>query len=238
MKYAPYSFSKINCFKNCPQQFDWTYVNKIPIDVEYSDPSFFQRGRFVHKYLAHRLEGGAGEVYGYNSVTVEDKMNLIESAENALSDEYITMTYEFDVTKVENELRLDFDLLPTTFDKEFAIKGFVDYYAVDGEVGIIVDWKSGNYQEESKYDQLELYALWVFQTYPNVKEIDLLFYYIEHNKFNLKTVTLEDAVEFRENLSDSIIEIEKTKEFTINPSKSCQYCKFLETCRDKYDIEY
>ena len=54
MKYMPYSFSKINTFKQCQKKFEWTYVNKKPIDKNYSDPSFFQRGRFIHQYIANK----------------------------------------------------------------------------------------------------------------------------------------------------------------------------------------
>lgn len=242
MKYAPYSFSKINCFKTCPKQFDYTYVNKIAPDEKYSDPIFFQRGRFVHDYLAHRLSGGAGEVYGAENVPVDDKMKLMEDAENALNNDYVSMTFEYAVTKVENEIRFDENLLPgndyKSFNSGYTVNGKVDYYAVDGEVGAVIDWKSGRYQEESKYAQLELYALWLFQTNPKLKVVDLLFYYVEHDKFNMKTVTIEDVIDFRNNLSSDIDTIENIVDFIVAPSSSCKYCKFLDTCRDKYNIEY
>lgn len=240
MKYAPYSFSKINCFKTCPKQFDYTYVNQIAPDESYTDPSFFQRGRFVHDYIAHRLNGGSGEVYGYETLDIDDKMKLMEDAEETLSNDYVSMTYDFTTTKVENEIRFNFNLLPTDFKKDvpFAIRGYVDYYAIEGEVGVLIDWKSGHLQEKSNYNQLELYALWIFQNYPKVKEIDMLFFYVEHQKFNIKTVTLEDVAIFRNNLASDMSMIENTKEFNITPSKSCEYCQFLNTCRDKYNIDY
>ena len=33
MKYAPYSFSKINTFFDCQKKFEFTYVNKIDVDL-------------------------------------------------------------------------------------------------------------------------------------------------------------------------------------------------------------
>jgi len=236
MKYAPYSFSKINSFEHCQKQFEYTYVNKISPDVEYRDPIFFQRGRFVHAYLAHRLNGGAGEVYGYNTVEIDDRLKLIENAEDTLENEYVSLTLGFEVTGVEKEIRLDSDLLPTNGD--YIVNGYVDYYAVDKELATIIDWKSGQYRPTQKFKQLELYALWVFQNYPEVKEVDLLYYFVEEQKYAFKTVTLEDVIDFRENLGVSINAIEATDEFDINPSKSCEYCKFINTCRDKYNIEY
>ncbi|RLC46961.1 MAG: hypothetical protein DRH57_04980 [Candidatus Cloacimonadota bacterium] len=236
MKYAPYSFSKINSFEHCQKQFEFTYVNKISPDVEYRDPIFFQRGRFVHAYLAHRLTGGAGEVYGYNNVEIADRLKLIEDAENTLSNEYVALTLGFEVTNVEKEIRLDSNLLPTNGD--YAVNGYVDYYAVDGEFATVIDWKSGQYRPTQKFKQLELYALWLFQTYSEIKEVDLLYYFVEEQKYAFKTVTLEDVIELRNNLGVSINIIEATDEFELNPSKSCEYCKFINTCRDKYNIEY
>jgi CRISPR/Cas system-associated exonuclease Cas4 (RecB family) len=236
MHYAPYSFSKINCFEHCQKQFEFTYVNKISPDVEYRDPIFFQRGRFIHTYIAHRLNGGAGEVYGYNNVDIEDKLKLIEDAEKTLENEYVSLTLGYKVTCVEKEIRLDSNLLPT--NGAYIVNGYIDYYAVNEEIGTVIDWKSGTYRPTQKFKQLELYALWIFQTYPKIKEVDLLYYFIEDQKYAFKTVTLEDVIELRNNLSISINTIESTKVFELNPSKSCEYCKFVNTCRDKYNIDY
>jgi CRISPR/Cas system-associated exonuclease Cas4 (RecB family) len=241
MKYKPYSFSKINCFKTCPKQFEFTYVNKIAPDDTYTDPIFFQRGRFVHEYIAHRLSGGAGELYGFDSLPVEDKMNLIDNANETLNNDYVSMTFNYDVTKIENEIRFDENLLPGndySWGADHTVTGKVDYYAVDGNLGCIIDWKSGNYQDTSNFDQLELYAVWLFQNFPKITEVDLLFYYVEHQKFNIKTVTIEDVIKFRNKLGNSIELIENTVDFDVTPSPSCKYCKFLNTCRTDGNINY
>ncbi len=235
MKYTPYSFSKINCYKTCPKQFENRYITRQLADDSYQRPTFFERGSFVHDYIARRLEGGTGEMYGYNTVEVDDKMKLMEDADKALENDYVAMTFNFKDTKVEGGIRLDENLLPTT-QGGHTVTGKVDYYAVEKEIGSIIDWKSGNYQSESNFEQLELYALWIFQTYPAVTEVDLVFYYLEHQKFNVKTVTFEDVILFRNNLADNIGTIESTTKFEVKPSSSCKYCMYIDDCKDKYGI--
>jgi len=237
MKYAPYSFTKIKTFQHCPKQFEWKYVNKIELDDDYTDPLFFQRGRFVHQYIAKRLAGGTGEINGFMDIAVDDKLSLIENADESLNNEYISMTFDFDVTEIEKSMRLDYDLIATT-EKGYALNGYIDYFAVHNNFAMIVDWKSGKYREDPRYDQLELYAIWLFQNYPEVEEIDLVFFYVEYNKFNMKTVTLDDIIEFRKKLRENILEIERTNDFEAKPSRECVHCPFVNTCSLEHDIMF
>lgn len=237
MKYAPYSFSKIKTFKQCPKRFDWQYINKIDIDQDYIDPTFFQRGRFIHQYIAKRLMGGSGEINGYIDIDVDDKLALIENADKALENEYINMTFDFDITEVEKPMKLDTDLISTE-GSNHSFKGFIDYFAIEGNLAVIVDWKSGKFRENPNYEQLELYAIWVIQNYPEVEEVDLVFFYVEHNKFVMKTITIEDVIEFRNNLAEDIITIETTKEFNPVSSKDCAYCPFFNTCSDEFGTTF
>jgi len=235
MKYAPYSFSKIKTFQQCPKQFEWKYVNKKDLDDDYTDPTFFQRGRFIHQYIAKRLAGGSGDINGYIDIDVDDKLSLIESADKMFENDYINMTFDFDITEIEKPIKLDYNLI-TTDTKEYAINGYIDYFAVQGNLAVIVDWKSGKYRENPRYDQLELYAIWVLQNYEDVDEIDLVFYYIEHDKFVMKTVTLDQVIKFRNNLGNNISEIENSEVFNINPTRECTFCPFFNSCSDEFGI--
>ncbi len=238
MKYAPYSFSKINTFFDCQKKFDFTYVNKIEIDRDYEDPTYFKRGRFLHAYIADRLNGGDGTRLRQYDVEAEDKMDLVDRADIVLNHEYISMTYDFETNKVESPIYLNKDLEPTPTKGSSALGGFVDYYAVQDDFGIIVDWKSGKHRDDPEYLQLELYAIWLFQKYPNIVEVDLVFFYVEHNKFSMKTITPEDVVDLKRELMMKIDLIENTEEFEINPSKHCVKCPFFNTCVEEYNISF
>ena len=234
MKYAPYSFSKINTFFDCQKKFEFTYINKIDIDKDHIDPSYFVRGRFVHKYIADRLNGKSGLMSGYVGLDIDDKISLTNFADETLNHEFITMTYEFDNHGIEKSIMLSRDLEPTGIDAAF--KGYIDYFAVQDDYGLIVDWKSGKYRDNPHYNQLELYAIWLLGQHPEITEIDLMFFYVEHNKFSVKTILRDEILELKENIEATVALIEATNEFKINPSKQCYQCPYFNTCSDEYGI--
>lgn len=236
MKYSPYSFSKISTYNDCQKRFEFTYVNKVPVDSNYIDPSYFKRGRFLHAYIAERLNGGDGMKMKDYDVGVEDKLKLVESAETALKNELILLSFSFDVTNVESYISLDSKLDVVAGKSKTAIGGYIDYVAVHDNYAIIVDWKSGRYNETPNYSQLELYSIWLINKFPDVTKMDLVFYYVEHDVLSLKTITNNEVVDFKSDLVNEIIKIENTDTFHTNVSARCNSCKFINTCMALYGI--
>jgi CRISPR/Cas system-associated exonuclease Cas4 (RecB family) len=236
MKYAPYSFSKIKTFFECQKKFDFTYVNKIDIDKDYTDPRYFVRGRFLHSYIAERLKGGDGLDMGSYKIEEEEKMNLVNVAENALENEYIGLTFTYDFNRVERQIFLGPELEPFEKKAGCAMTGYVDYYAFKDDFGAIVDWKTGKFRKDPCFSQLKLYAIWLFQKQPQLTEIDLVFYYVEHEELVVKTVTKMDIVDMMEELTTKIDTIENTTEFEINETKFCSDCQFYNTCIEEFGI--
>lgn len=234
MKFKPYSFSKIHTFKSCRKQFKYSYIDKIAVDRDYTDPKFFVRGRFIHAYIADRLKGGQGLLSGYQEVEVHDKLDLINKADRVFENDYINMTFEYDITGVERNIKLCENLMPTT-TKDFLIKGYIDYFAVHKSIAVIVDWKSGKSHENPSYEQLELYAIWLLEKYNDITEVDLIFYYIEHDEFRLKTITQKEIKEFKNKLLNQINDIEVEEDFLPNPSTHCTFCPYFTQCVDDHE---
>lgn len=230
MKYAPYSFSKIHTFFECQKKFDFTYVNKIDIDRDYVDPIYYVRGRFLHSYIADRLNGGDGmKLKGYN-LDINDKLTLIDHADTSLENEYISLSFDFEKNHIEKYISLNKDLEPNTSKDKSAFNGYIDYVAVHEDFAMIVDWKTGKYRPSADYAQLEIYAIWLFQTHPEIKEIDLVFYYVEHNKFIMKTINPTDVETLKLDLKEKINIIENTEEFLLTESRHCPQCPFFNAC--------
>ena len=236
MKYAPYSFSKITTFFDCQKKFDFTYVNKIEIDKEYTDPKYFVRGRFLHSYISDRLKGGDGLDMGSYRIDEEEKMNLVNVAEASLENEFIVFTFDFDINMVEKQIFLGADLEPVEIKADAAFVGYLDYSAYKDDLGVIVDWKTGKFRKKPNFSQLELYGIWLFQKKPQLTEIDLVFYYVEHNELVVKTITPKDINDMKNELTTMIDIIENTEEFKINESKQCSDCKFYNTCVEEFGI--
>lgn len=236
VKYAPYSYSKLNTFDQCQKKFEYIYVNKISIDAGYIDPSYFKRGRFLHAYIANRLNGGDGTNMKRYDVEINDKMHLIDCANHALDNDYIKFSYDFDINMIESYIALNNKLNPIKVKEPSILNGYIDYFAVKDNYAVIVDWKSGKFRSDTNYFQLKLYALWLIQKYPKITEIDLVFYYVEHDKIKLKIVTPQKIFSFKNNLIEKINFIENTTEFHTNESKLCKKCPFIITCMEHNGI--
>lgn len=230
MKYAPYSFSKINTFFDCPKKFEFAYITKVEIDYGYSDPYYFIRGRFLHSYIANRLSGGNGMISNFNDVSVDDKLHLTEMAEKTLENEYINLSFDFDHNLVEAKMYLNHKMSESESKSNAAFVGYIDYCAVQDDFAMIIDWKTGKYRDTPSYDQLELYAIWLLDKYPNIQEFDLLFYYVEHDKFSIKTVGRVEVENFKTSLKKKISLIENTESFKPNINKHCEVCAYFNTC--------
>ena len=231
MKYNPYSFSKIHTFLTCPLQFKFRYIDKVAVDRDYSDPIFFVRGRFIHNYLAEVLNGKEGMLSGYKDIPVEDKMDLIENAHLSLEDEIFKEYFDYELTEIERFVGYDENLNPS-FSKPYLMKGFIDFYGVNENKGFIIDWKSGNLKNNPQFDQLLLYAIWLFERYDELETIDLIFYYIEHQKYNKQTVDRNQVKEFKGAILEIINKIENENEFKKVESNACDYCPFKSRCEN------
>ena len=232
MKYGQYSFSKIQTFFECPKKFEFSYVIKIPVDRDYVDPTYFVRGRFLHSYIADRLKGGTGSNIGKYGLDVDTKLALVDYADKALENEFISMTYDFDVNSVESYISLDKNLIPTTTKHNSAIGGYVDYFAIHEDYAMVVDWKTGKLRTMPDYSQLELYSVWLLQKYPKIEEIDLVYYYVEHDKFKTKMINSNDVKNLKNIISEKINIIENTAFFPVNRTEKCNHCQFFKTCTD------
>lgn len=236
MKKKLYSFSKINTFFECPKKFEFSYITKVDKDKEYTEPPYFRRGSFIHAYLANRLKGGDGALDKFSDIDISDKLILVDIAETALDNPYVQLSFDFDIHGIEKKIFLSEDMKPSKQSNSIMM-GYIDYFAIHDDVAIIIDWKSGKYRPEASYEQLELYAIWVLEKYPDINEIDLIFYYVEHDKLSIKTISKNEISSFKDNLLSNISTIENTTEFNPTPSKrACLHCAFFNTCSDEFGI--
>jgi len=56
MKYAPYSYSKIGTFQQCPLKYKLQYVDKLPVDQAPSPA--IERGLAAHKFAEDYFTSG------------------------------------------------------------------------------------------------------------------------------------------------------------------------------------
>jgi CRISPR/Cas system-associated exonuclease Cas4 (RecB family) len=239
-KYAPYSYSKIKTFEDCPRKFKYQYIDKIPI--ERKPQKHFDRGKMFHLLLEH--EGDLKSVQKTKDWEEIKEHKLLDSNDikniYSIYKQFVSTKPGKDiVTKKmllkEFPLGLNVDLEVVKYDSpDVVLRGYIDacYITDRDDVCVLVDWKSGKYvpKDQQSYAQLLWYSLGMFSLNPLLEKIVLVFAYVEHKKINTKVVYRKDIHKYKKALFDKIQKIEEEKEFPKNEGTLCDWCDYREIC--------
>jgi putative RecB family exonuclease len=240
-KYAPYSYSKIATYEQCPRKFKYQYIDKIP--VERKPQIHFDRGKLFHLLL--EFNGDLNkiketkdwkEIKEHGLLSKEQIQEVFKIYKTFISEKPGKDIVNKKVFMKEFPLGLnqDLELVPYNSD-EVLLRGYIDAaYLIDDrdDICIVVDWKSGKYKEPEKqsYAQLLWYSLGLFSKNPYLEKIMLVFAYVEHNKINTKIVQRKDIDKYKKALFDKIQKIEIDTEFEKEETALCDWCDFREVC--------
>lgn len=236
----PYvSYSQINTYLNCPRQYKFKYVFKIPTPAK----SYFSFGKVIHKTLEkfHKK-------FKFTDISIassEDILNLYKESWNREGYENQTQELEhlqygekmlIDYLEIEKENTSNIKELEMKFYvkvDDLVIHGIIDRIDELPEGGLeIIDYKTSRSflsEKELKKDlQLPIYALATQQLY-NIYPEKLSIYWLRHGK---KTSVFFDEVEL-EDVKQSIKKIAmdiKSGKFEPNPSWNCEWCDYKCLC--------
>lgn len=237
MKFTPYSFSKIQVYKQCPNKFNLSYIQKIKY---YNESLALEKGSFLHQQI---------EDYFNDEITLFNfKLHNTSQIQelNTLSSGIIESSKIKTITKYKNNPRfkiyiedsLGFELqnkqLKVINYKKSSVmfKGFIDFYMLDSKTntGIIIDWKSGKVPQKqyTNNTQLKLYGLYIFLKYPNINNIKIQFYYLEHDFTKEWILTRNCSNDIQDKLLNDINEIETDVTFNKKYSPLCRYCDYFQ----------
>ena len=153
MNVAPWSFSKIKAFEQCPKQF---YHMKILKEYEEKETEALLYGSHFHS---------AAENYIKNFTPMPERFNYAIRALDKLQEKQGNKLceYKFGITK---------NLEPCGFfDKDVWFRGIADLVILNGTLAWVVDYKTGKSARYADKGQLELMALSIFKHFPEVEEI-------------------------------------------------------------------
>ena len=154
-KIAPWSFSKIKAFEQCPKQF---YHEKILKEYPFVQTTAMLYGNEFHK---------SAEDYIRDNVPLPKKFGYAQPVLDSLNAKRGVKYCEQKVGVTENLTTCGF------YDKDVWFRGIIDLLIVDtlGETAWVIDYKTGKNARYADKGQLELMALSVFIHYPEVKKI-------------------------------------------------------------------
>ena len=157
-----WSFSSLKDYVNCPRQYAEIKVLKR---FEKRPTPQMLYGTAVHKAL---------EDYVGEGKPLPDDYQRYASQLDPLRDMEGEKYPEF-------RMAVDFDRQPCKWTK-YWVRGIVDLLVVDGEMGFIVDYKTGsNRYPDPK--QLKLMALMTFAHFPHVNKIKAGLLFVMHESF-------------------------------------------------------
>lgn len=241
MKYAPYSYSKISLYEQCPYRFYIQYILKPKIKVPAS--YYLEKGNFVHSLIESILKENIKEfkIPSFKILQQKDKVSIYKTILDFCSHTQFKNIKVYDNKLIEHKFFLDTEISPTD-KKNCLIKGKIDLlYETDKQLWIY-DWKTTGQTIEKlkkypkKDDQLELYALWGLQQY-KLNEAFCSFAYVDVNYYDERIFTIDDIPELKEKWIQKIETIEETTYFDRHKTVLCDYCENQSFCEKTQQIE-
>ena len=251
-----FSFSQLAAFSNCPLQYKFAFVLKIPAP---SDKASLIFGRVLHNVLYEFLEPLLASKQAFQdnlfgSTTTKNSLKeeaLLEIYERRWqNDGYASIEERDNYYKKGKEIVRQFlknwesESAPEVLflEKSFSfkvggdiIKGAIDRIdRLKDESLEVIDYKTGNPKEKLTYEdkrQLILYKIFLEETYG--QKVSLLsYYYLESGHKVSFAATDKEIEKLRSEILREIAEIKKGN-FPPKPSELCKYCDFRSICEFK-----
>jgi putative RecB family exonuclease len=246
-----YSHSRLSSFENCPRQFKYRYVDQIKVDTEGVEAFMGKRVHEILERLYHHIARNARppslaqvleryrqdwERSWHDKILTVRKENppeyYLERGVRCLEN-YYRGHYPFtggETVALEERLRLRLD-----GDGRYKMLGIVDRIVRKAEGAFeIHDYKtSANLPPQRSVDrdrQLALYQIGLEQTYPDVKEVELVWHYLIHNKTLRSRRSPEALADLRRATMQVIDAIEAESEYRPRPGPLCRWCDYASIC--------
>ena len=165
MSVAPWSFSRLKSFEQCPKQF---YHMKIAKDYTEGETDAMRYGTEAHLVAEEYIRDGK---------PVPAKFAYMKDVLEALNRRRGNKTTEI-------KMGLTQELEPCGFRaKDVWWRGIADLVITDGSTAWIVDYKTGKSAKYADKGQLELMALATFKFFPDIKSINAALVFTKAKKF-------------------------------------------------------
>ena len=208
-----HSFSSIKMYENCPKRYYHQRVTKEVKDTG-SDATIY--GERIHEALEHRLDKQVA--LPTESEAYEPLCKSIEGMGGTL--------------QVEQKLTLNENLTPTTWwEKDAWVRSILDVLVLFDDKAIVMDWKTGKRRPD--FSQLEMFALQVFQHYPNINKVQSTFIWLKDMSLDSHTY---DRTESDDMWVKLLSKTERINQSFINnkwppkPSGLCRFCPAKNIC--------
>lgn len=213
----PLSYSRLNTFDTCPRRFLLEYIALNRPSSSELQNSFGREGSEKHKELELYLTSDAALP---DWVPVEFRERIISLKTEGFAS--------------EQEMAFTVDWKPCAWDDpDAAWRVKIDASKVILPVAQVKDFKTGKIKMSHWLAQLEIYAIAMFLTYPEVEVVEAELWYLFHNHRSFATFYRGGLKRLmakydgkRAKIEAKVADADPNKAFPKQPSGLCEYCFF------------
>jgi len=219
-----WSFSKLQDFARCKLAFKIKHLDKVPEPervlpkgkTEFAN----DRGSRVHDNIETYIRG--------------DHDALCSEAEKHFGTyiDLVRAMYADGVVEMEGEWGFSEDWEPAEWNSAWCRMKLDLLIHVSPTQAVVIDWKTGRHDTNvvQHGNQLNLYAMATFLRHPELEDITVADYYIDHGIVTEREFTRVGALKFKRTFDKQGKDITRCTEFPANPNRhSCQWCPWGET---------
>ena len=256
---AKFSFTKLAAFRNCPLQYKYAHIIRIPI---FGKPQFsFGKSlhntleRFFREWLTEREASQSGLFGAEEKPKKKDSSSLpeLDKLLSIYNEEWISNWYpskedmEKNKERGQKVLKKYWEELAKDPPKVLAVEqsfnvklgdytlfGYIDRIdeLPNGNLAI-VDYKTGQAKKDlstEDKEQLIIYQMAIEEPRLFNRKVEkLIYYYLEDGKTQEFVGTQKDKQKLEKSLLERIEKI-KNSDFPPKPSQLCKYCDFNKIC--------
>jgi CRISPR/Cas system-associated exonuclease Cas4 (RecB family) len=229
-----YSFSRLDLYEKCP----WAYKKVILDGVPRASNEAMATGKMLHALIADYLlrlinqKQQTDWEWAEGAAPQDASPDVLEIWQRFYNSFILPPALE--VYGVEHKMAFDRKWQPCEF---FAAEAYfrmvVDFHFRQGELAVVLDWKSNRAVPETveKDLQLRTYGWGLKQAvYPGAQEILLRLHFLRYGKEREVLLEPQDLEGVPEILTDKINIIEQDQEYTPTPGSFCGLCGITAHC--------
>jgi CRISPR/Cas system-associated exonuclease Cas4 (RecB family) len=210
-----WSYSRVECFEQCPRKFQLQNLIKAE-NFKFRTNPITERGKAVHTSLENALLGEP----------LPPELEHVAPIIAAIKAEYPEVQTERDIAFDRQLNMCDW------FDTQVCwFRAQLDVLAINGTKAIIYDWKTGKVRD--KPDQLRLYAAVVFLLYPEVQEVHTAFIFVDHTKICDATYTRDQFQSIWDEFQERADLIQIANESNQWPPRKNHLCNWCDAKKDQ-----
>jgi len=233
-----YSHSRLECFRNCPRQFKYRYVEEIEPETESIEAFAGKATHATLELLYTQPEVTLADLQAAYDVYWQQEhlpFEVIRYDEQHWRDHgwRCVLSYWRSINGKPNlgaTLGVEQEVQFICLDRLF--RGFVDRIDRRGDTLTVLDYKTGRVPTKRwfKPDQLVLYEIALRAKHPEVTRVTLRWEYLAGGQVIEHESTQQERDSVLRQALDTAREIEEAEVYPGRPSRLCDWCAYKSRC--------